>query len=143
LFAFGAVILLFYTWPLKGLALGELLIFLVWGPVMVAGVYLVLAGGSGAGALAAALAGIPFGLCVASINIGKHIDKSDEDRQKGVHTMPVLLGQTAARWVNYASIVQAYVVTLYSIFVTHFLSPVVLIVFLAAPLAWKALALLA
>ena len=33
LFIFGAVILLFYTWPLKYLALGELSIFLIWGPI--------------------------------------------------------------------------------------------------------------
>ena len=45
LFAFGAIILLIYTWPLKYLALGELAIFLIWGPVLVTGVYLVLSGG--------------------------------------------------------------------------------------------------
>ena len=45
LIAFGALILIFYTWPLKYLGLGELLIFLIWGPVMVGGVYLVLSKG--------------------------------------------------------------------------------------------------
>jgi 1,4-dihydroxy-2-naphthoate octaprenyltransferase len=45
LFAFGAVVLLFYTWPLKYLALGELSIFLIWGPILVVGVYSVLARG--------------------------------------------------------------------------------------------------
>ena len=45
LFAFGALVLLFYTWPLKYLALGELSIFLIWGPILVAGVYSVLARG--------------------------------------------------------------------------------------------------
>jgi len=39
------VVLLFYTWPLKYLALGELFIFLIWGPIMIAGVYIVLAQG--------------------------------------------------------------------------------------------------
>jgi len=38
---FGALMLLFYTYPLKYFALGELAIFLIWGPIMVAGVYLV------------------------------------------------------------------------------------------------------
>src|SRR6202142_3569146 len=43
-FAFGALMLLFYTYPLKYFALGELAIFLIWGPIMVGGVYLVLTG---------------------------------------------------------------------------------------------------
>src|SRR3972149_1644152 len=46
LIAFGALALLFYTWPLKYLGVGELLIFLVWGPVMIGAVYLVLAKGA-------------------------------------------------------------------------------------------------
>ena len=37
LFAIGAIVLLIYTWPLKHIALGEISIFLIWGPVMVAG----------------------------------------------------------------------------------------------------------
>ncbi len=45
LFIFGSLVLLFYTWPLKHIALGELFIFLIWGPIMVSGVYLVLAKG--------------------------------------------------------------------------------------------------
>ncbi len=45
LFAFGALVLLIYTYPLKYLGLGELAIFLIWGPIMVVGVYAVLAQG--------------------------------------------------------------------------------------------------
>ena len=33
----GAFLLLFYTWPLKYIALGELAVFLVWGPLMIGG----------------------------------------------------------------------------------------------------------
>jgi 1,4-dihydroxy-2-naphthoate octaprenyltransferase len=86
LFAFGAVVLLFYTWPLKYLGLGELSIFLIWGPIMIAGVYIVLNQGWDANVWNVALAGVPFGLSVVSINIGKHIDKSGDDRKKGVGT---------------------------------------------------------
>jgi 1,4-dihydroxy-2-naphthoate octaprenyltransferase len=140
LFVYGVLMLLLYTFPLKYFALGELTIFLIWGPIMIGGVYLVLAHQWSWGV---ALAAVPFGLSVASINIGKHIDKSDEDRRKGVHTMPVLIGQTAARWVNFVAIVLAYAVTLYAIFVTRFLSPALLLVLIAAPQALKALKLLA
>jgi 1,4-dihydroxy-2-naphthoate octaprenyltransferase len=136
LFAYGAVMLLLYTYPLKYFALGELTIFLIWGPIMIGGVYFVLAH---AWSWYVAIAGIPFGLSTASINLGKHIDKSGEDRQKGVHTLPVLVGETAARVITIAAIILAYAVTLYLIAVPRFLTPVLLIVFLAAPQGLKAL----
>ena len=137
LFVYGALMLLLYTYPLKYFALGEVTIFLIWGPIMIGGVYMVLAHQWN---WSVALAGVPFGLSTACINIGKHIDKSEEDRRKGVHTLPVLLGQSAARWVNIMAIVLAYLVTLYAIFVTRFLSPALLLVLVAAPDAWKAIA---
>ena len=131
LFAFGALVLLFYTWPLKYLGLGELAIFLIWGPILVTGVYIVLSGGSTENIWNVVLAGVPFGLSVVSINLGKHIDKSAEDRKKGVGTLPVRIGEKAARYVNMAVIVLIYLVILYMIFVPRFFTPILLIVFLA------------
>lgn len=136
LFAFGALMLLFYTYPLKYFALGELAIFLIWGPIMIAGMYLVLTGNWNWNV---ALAGVPFGLCVASINVGKHIDKRLEDKAKGVTTLPVLTGETFARILNISMIVLAYVLILYMIFATRYFTPVMLLVFFAAQEAWKAL----
>jgi 1,4-dihydroxy-2-naphthoate octaprenyltransferase len=135
LFAFGAVVLLAYTWPFKYWGLGELSIFLIWGPILVSGVYLVLAIGAGqsmpANLWTVALAGVPFGLSVASINIGKHIDKMDDDRKKGVGTFPVRVGQTFARYVDILSIVMAYAVILYLV-ATGFFSTFMLVVLFAA-----------
>ena len=76
LFAFGAVVLLAYTYPFKYWGLGEFAIFLIWGPIMITGVYFVL---SGIWNWNVVLAGIPFGLSVASINVAKHIDKEEPD----------------------------------------------------------------
>jgi 1,4-dihydroxy-2-naphthoate polyprenyltransferase len=135
LFAFGALLLLFYTWPLKYLGLGELAIFLIWGPVMIAGVYLVMAKGWTPNVWTVALAGVPFGLSVASINVGKHIDKMVDDKKKGVGTMPVRVGETAARYINIAALVLIYLVIVYLIFVPRYFTPIMLIVFLA----WKPL----
>jgi 1,4-dihydroxy-2-naphthoate octaprenyltransferase len=129
LFAFGSAVLLLYTWPLKGLALGELLIFLIWGPILTMGVYAVLARGLTPGAWQAALAGVPFGLCVASINIGKHIDKMADDAAKRIRTLPVLIGQTAARWLNILVLAAIYGVILYLVFVTRYFTPLMLIPF--------------
>ena len=131
LFIFGAVILLFYTWPLKYFALGELSIFLIWGPIMVSAVYLVLSRGVADHIWQVALAGVPFGLSVVSINLGKHIDKSVEDRKKHVSTLPVLIGEKLARYLNMLVLLLIYLVVLYLVFITHYFSPVLLIVFLA------------
>ncbi len=131
LFALGAVVLLLYTWPLKHLALGELFIFLIWGPIIIAGVYIVLARGWTDNAWYVALAGVPFGLSVASINVGKHIDKLEDDRRKGVGTLPVRIGEKAARVVNMVALVLIYAVIVYLVFLPRYFTPVMLIVFLA------------
>jgi len=77
------------------------------------------------------LAGIPFGLSVVSINFGKHIDKLGPDKQKGVGTLPVRLGEKAARYINMVILVLIYAVIVYLIFVPRYFTPVMLIVFLA------------
>jgi 1,4-dihydroxy-2-naphthoate octaprenyltransferase len=143
-FAFGAVVLLFYTWPFKYWGLGELAIFLIWGPIMIASVYVVLAlGASGnlSNVFMVALAGIPFGLSVASINIGKHIDKMDDDKKKGVGTFPVRVGQTFARYVNILSIMLAYGVIIYLV-ATGYFSTLMLIIVFALQRAMYAVAVL-
>jgi 1,4-dihydroxy-2-naphthoate octaprenyltransferase len=131
LILFGAVILLFYTWPLKHIALGELFIFLIWGPIMVSAVYLVLGKGSAQNIWQIALAGVPFGLSVVSINLGKHIDKYAEDSKKHVHTLPVAIGEKPARYLNMFVFFMIYAVIIYMIFVSHYFSPILLIVFFA------------
>ena len=144
LFALGAVVLLFYTWPFKYWGIGELSIFLIWGPIMIASVYIVLALGSGgdlSNVFTVALAGVPFGLSVASINIGKHIDKMDDDKKKGVGTFPVRVGQTFARYVNILSIVVAYGVIIYLV-ATGYFSTLMLLVIFALQRAMYAVAVL-
>jgi 1,4-dihydroxy-2-naphthoate polyprenyltransferase len=128
LFAFGSFILLFYTYPLKYFAVGELSIFLIWGPMMIGGVYFVL---TGQWSWAVILASIPVGLNVVTINLGKHTDKLREDKVKGVRTLPVLVGEPAARVITISAIVVSYVIVLYLVFVTHFFTPIMLLVFLA------------
>ena len=123
--------LLFYTWPLKHIALGELTIFLIWGPLMVAGVYLVLSRGLAGSVWDVVLASVPFGLSVVSINIGKHIDKSAEDKQKRIGTLPVVVGEKAARIINMLVVVAIYLVTLYMVFISQFFTPIMLMVLLA------------
>lgn len=140
LFTFGALVLLFYTWPLKHVALGEFCIFLIWGPIMAAGVYLVIARGMVDSVWGAAFAAIPFGLSVVSINIGKHIDKSAEDKVKNVGTLPVVIGEKSARYLNMAVILLIYLIILYLVFISRYFTPILLLVLLAGKRALIALA---
>ncbi|HTP03492.1 MAG TPA: prenyltransferase, partial [Anaerolineales bacterium] len=128
LFGVGAFILLFYTYPLKYFAIGELSIFLIWGPLMIGGVFYVL---TGVWDWMVILASIPVGLNVVTINLGKHTDKAKEDIVKGVRTLPVLIGETAARYVTIGAIVLSYFITFYLILVPHFFTPVLLLVLVA------------
>jgi 1,4-dihydroxy-2-naphthoate octaprenyltransferase len=92
--AFGAVLLLTYTHPLKRWGLGEPTVLVVWGPLMTGGTYLVATGSWDWWATAI---GTAFALGPTTVVFGKHIDKLPFDRERGVRTLPVRLGERAAR----------------------------------------------
>lgn len=147
LFLFGAVVLLLYTYPFKYWGIGELSIFLIWGPIMIGGVYFVLALVSGSEIVIsnvwnAVLAGVPYGLGVMSINMAKHIDKLDDDKERGVGTFPVRVGEAFARRTDQFAIVMIYVVIAYLVFVPRYFTPVLLMVFFAVKHAWTAIKML-
>jgi 1,4-dihydroxy-2-naphthoate octaprenyltransferase len=83
-----------------------------------------------------------FGFGFGSFNLGKHIDKIEVDNKKGVRSLPVRLGERAARYLNIATIILPYVVVLYLVFGAHYFTPLVLIVFLAGNRALKVIRLL-
>ncbi len=92
----GAFFCLFYTWPLKHFALGELAVLLVWGPLMVAGSYFVMAEQiTWEIMIVSVIAGIGPTLVI----FGKHIDKIDDDGNRKVNTLPVVIGARASRWL--------------------------------------------
>jgi len=139
LLAAGAVFVLFYTWPLKYIGLGEVAVILVWGPLMIGGTYFVVTGLWDWDAL---LVGLPYALGATTVIFGKHIDKLADDRSRGIRTLPVLVGERAARWILGAMIVLMYAIVVYLVTI-GFVSPIVLVVFLALPKARAALALYA
>ncbi len=73
----------------KSMGLGEVLVGLVWGPVMAGGTLLAM---TGTHPLWALLVYLPFAMAVSLVLIGKHMDKYDQDKAKGVGTLPVRLG---------------------------------------------------
>lgn len=93
----GAFFVLFYTWPLKYYGLGEPAVLLVWGPLMVGGSCYILTGTWG---WEVAWLSLVFALGPTTVLFGKHTDKLEADRAKGVNTLPVLLGERRSRqWV--------------------------------------------
>jgi len=144
-FAFAlAGLLLLYLYdaapiPLKSIGLGELASFIVWGPLMVGGGYFVIAGRLSP---AAFWISIPYGLGVASILIGKHIDQLDFDRSHGNRTLPVVLGEAAARRLNQVVVASMYVIEA-ALIAAGVLTPFALLAAIAAPRALRALRIMA
>jgi 1,4-dihydroxy-2-naphthoate octaprenyltransferase len=124
--------------PLKAIGLGELAVFLVWGPLMVGGGYAVIAGRLSADAL---YASVPYGLGVMSILTGKHIDQREFDAGKGNRTLPVLIGERAARRLNLVTVALMYLAVVLLIGAGR-LTPYAAVVALALPRAWRAMAVL-
>jgi 1,4-dihydroxy-2-naphthoate octaprenyltransferase len=106
----GLFISVFYVAPplkLKQRGLGEPGVFLVWGPLMIAGTYYVTTGTAPAWVWAASF---PYALLVATVLFGKHIDKLEADAAKGIRTLPVILGDARARWVAQALMIAFFAV---------------------------------
>ena len=129
LLGLGAFFLLFYTWPLKGMAMGEIAVLIVWGPLMIGGGYYVL---TQEWDWFVVIASLPYVLGVTTVIFGKHIDKLDMDQKKGIHTLPVVIGEKASRYAVLGMMIVPYLITVYLI-VAKFFTPVLLIVFLALP----------
>ncbi len=130
----GAAFMLLYAgkpFPLKRIGLGEIVVFITWGPLMIGGSFYVLTGTLPGWVLVASL---PYTLGVTSVLFGKHIDKLKEDANKGIRTLPVLLGEHRAREGSILLVILMYAVTLLLI-LTGYLSLWLSLVLLALPSA--------
>lgn len=127
--AMGAFFVLFYTWPLKYVALGELSVLIVWGPLMIGGGYYVITGSWDWNVV---LASLPYALGVTGVLFGKHIDKCQVDKERKIHTLPVLLGERNARIAVVGIFLLQYLVVIYLV-VTGFFTPLPLVALLAVP----------
>ena len=78
------------------------------------------------------IASLPYVLGVTTVIFGKHIDKLDMDKAKGIHTLPVVIGEKASRYAVLAMMIAPYLFTVYLI-VIKFFTPVMLLIFLAFP----------
>lgn len=136
LLGLGVFFVLFYTWPLKYIGLGEIAVLLVWGPLMIGGGYFVITGNWSWNVV---LAGLPYAIGATTVIFGKHIDKVQADKEKGIHTLPVLLGERAARYIVVLMMVLQYMFVIYLVII-RFFTPLMLVVLLALPTLRLALA---
>src|SRR5205807_851393 len=79
---------------LKKHGLGEPTVLVVWGPLMVGGTYYAATGHL---PVSVVFASLPYALLCTTVLMGKHIDKIPWDARDGTHTLPVILGEPAAR----------------------------------------------
>lgn len=132
----GLILSLGYTAFLKRYALGELTALVVWGPLMTGGTAYAISGIINSQIL---LLTLPYGLIVASVLIGKHTDKIENDRPVGVNSVPVLLGQDRALLLNKVTFIVFYILIVALVFF-QVTGPWILVTFLALPrfiTAWK------
>ena len=129
LLGLGIFFVLFYTWPLKYIAMGEVAVLLVWGPLMIGGGYYVLAHNWD---WRVVLACMPYALGVTTVIFGKHIDKLNVDKEKKIHTLPVVIGEKISRYTVLAMMIIPFFLTFYLIAVKFF-TPIMAIVLLAVP----------
>jgi 1,4-dihydroxy-2-naphthoate octaprenyltransferase len=135
----GLFISVFYVAPplkLKHHGFGEPGVFLVWGPLMIGGTYFVTA--EEMPSLGIWLATIPYAITVTTVLIGKHIDKYEADKEKGIHTLPVILGEKTSLWLN-MTLMAAFYFVIIALVLSGTLDIWVLLVLLAIPRLIKVL----
>lgn len=130
-----------YTAPplrLKKHGLGELDVAIVWGPLMVGGVYFATTGEISSLVI---ITSIPYALLCVAVLMGKHIDKIEWDEAAGVKTLPVLLGESTSRAFTRALLVMFYLGVAFGVGVGALPWPALLALgaLPAATRPWKAL----
>jgi 1,4-dihydroxy-2-naphthoate octaprenyltransferase len=117
----------------KYLALGDVLVFVLMGPLSVVGSYYALTGDV---TLAVLVASLPVGALVAAIMaVNNHRDAAS-DQNAGVKTLSNVIGFRASRLENLILPVSAYLFVALAVLL-GVLTPWSLLVFLSLPLAWK------
>lgn len=99
---------LFYTagpFGYKYLGLGDLLVFLLMGPLMVFGAYFALTGDYNTTVL---LVSLPIGFLVTAILSSNNLRDISHDTRAGIRTLESLLGQKAAGMFNACLVAAAY-----------------------------------
>jgi 1,4-dihydroxy-2-naphthoate octaprenyltransferase len=117
--------------PFGYLGLGEVFVFLFFGPVAVIGTAYVMTGAVSPLAVAASL---PMGCLISAILVVNNLRDIDTDRAAGKHTLAVRMGREATRREYAALVAVAYAVPLATVLM-GLAAPWVLLSWITAPLA--------
>jgi 1,4-dihydroxy-2-naphthoate octaprenyltransferase len=136
LIALGGLLGIFYTakpFEFKYHALGDLAVFISFGPAMVLGAYFVQAHHF---SWKPVLYSIPIGLLVDAVLHSNNLRDIASDRVVEIKTVPILIGETRAKLMYQALVFGAYLITLLLVLAGG-LTAFALLVFLSFPLAIK------
>ena len=129
----GVLIAICYTAPplhLKYYALGEPVVFFLWGPMAMAGANYVQTQSIDPAVL---LISLPFGILVALVLLANNIRDMAFDEEQGIKTIPVLLGGTRGR-LFYGGLIFLAFLAIVLMSLLGPLTPWSLLVLLALPL---------
>jgi 1,4-dihydroxy-2-naphthoate octaprenyltransferase len=117
----------------KYVALGDLLVFILMGPLMVIGSYLALTGGF---SLTVLYASLPVGCLVAAILHANNLRDIAHDARANIKTMAMVLGVPAAKAIYVGLVAGAYLVVLVMV-LAKLITPLALAVGITLPLALR------
>lgn len=115
----------------KYVALGDILVFILMGPLMVIGSYFALTGGFN---LTVLYASLPVGCLVAAILHANNLRDIPHDARANIRTMAMVLGVPAAKAIYVGLVVGAYLVVAVMV-LAGLVTPLALVVLLTLPLA--------
>ncbi len=115
------------------IGLGEVIVFIFMGPIMVVGSYFMLAQDV---PLRVVLLAVPVGMLVAAILHANNMRDHDMDRAQGKRTLSNILGRRGSK-IEYVFLVGGGFVAMLALVLLHMAPVPVLLTLLAAPQAWK------
>ena len=134
----GLATAIFYTAgpvKFKYRALGEIAVFLMWGPLMVSGAYAVQIQTL---SLKPLLVSIPFGILVALVLFANNMRDIAFDSRQNVKTVSILVGLKKS-FLIFAGLILAAYIYVFGMIVLGMMSLWGLIIFLSVPKAWSLL----
>jgi 1,4-dihydroxy-2-naphthoate octaprenyltransferase len=134
----GLLTAIFYTAgpvKFKYRALGEIAVFLMWGPLMVEGAYAVQRQSL---SLKPFLVSIPFGILVALVLFANNMRDIAYDSRQNVKTLGIVMGLKNS-FLIFAGMILAAYIYVFGMIVLGMMSVWGLIIFLSVPKAWSLL----
>lgn len=117
----------------KYIALGDIIIFLMYGPAIVTGTFYAL---TGTFDLSVVLASTPVGLLVAGILQANNLRDIIHDRKANIRTLATIFGEKFAKG-EYVFLIAGAYLTVLILVILNFLSLWALLVFISLPVALK------